>query len=387
MSALTTLRDPRTIRQRCTRIWERGVAKELEHFRVDLTRLDAVADRVAAVTRAAYPNLDVPAHSRWRHLDAGGSSRTESLPDDPRALLELVIVSVLIDAGAGPAWRYHEAETGLEFSRSEGLAVASVHLFASGLLSAYPGAPRVDGARLLGLTDAELGTALQVTGENPIVGLSGRRGLLQRLGHVITDRPDVFPNGRLGDLLDRFPGPDVSAVDILTTLLTVLGPIWPGGLTIEGENPGDVWPHPQAGGKGATAGLVPFHKLSQWLAYSVVESLERVGRTITDLHLLTGLPEYRNGGLLVDLGLLAPRAGLLGASFPPSAPEIIEWRALTVIGLDRVAERVRHVLDRPDMPLTAILQGGTWQTGRDIAAERRPGGPPPIRLRSDGTVF
>ena len=117
--------------------------------------------------------------------------------------------------------------------------------------------------------------------------------------------------------------------------------IWPGGggrTTIEGRNMGDVWPHsalPQdEGADDASAGYVPFHKLSQWLTYSLMEPLAEAGLSLTETGYMTGLPEYRNGGLFVDLGVLAPKDP--GAVFPPASHKpdselIVEWRALTVI--------------------------------------------------------
>jgi hypothetical protein len=39
------------------------------------------------------------------------------------------------------------------------------------------------------------------------------------------------------------------------------------------------------------------------------------------------------------------------------------------------------------MPLASVLEGGTWAAGRRAAAERRPGGGPPLTILSDGTVF
>ena len=78
-----------------------------------------------------------------------------------------------------------------------------------------------------------------------------------------------------------------------------------------------------------------------------------------------------------DMGLLALRdPGLAAAPLPVGHPAIVEWRALTVVLLDRIAGRVRALLDRPEMPLARILEGGTWAAGRRIAAERRPGGTP-----------
>jgi hypothetical protein len=54
-----------------------------------------------------------------------------------------------------------------------------------------------------------------------------------------------------------------------------------------------------------------------------------------------------------------------------------------------MADAVRDELDvsAADFPLARILEGGTWAAGRRIAAERRPGGAPPVSIASDGTVF
>lgn len=94
-------------------------------------------------------------------------------------------------------------------------------------------------------------------------------------------------------------------------MLEGLGDIWPGRLTVNGENLGDVWSHPKLGDgpdpKDESAALVPFHKLSQWLTYSLIEPLEEAGIEVVGVEELTGLAEYRNGGLLIDAGLLAPR--------------------------------------------------------------------------------
>ena len=67
----------------------------------------------------------------------------------------------------------------------------------------------------------------------------------------------------------------------------------------------------------------------------------------------------------------------------------MEWRALTVVLLDRLAGRLRARLglDATALPLAKVLEGGTWAAGRRIAAEKRAGGPPPIALSSDGAVF
>jgi hypothetical protein len=111
---------------------------------------------------------------------------------------------------------------------------------------------------------------------------------------------------------------------------------------------------------------------------------------VTGLDALTGLPEYRNGGLLLDGGLIVPRNPRdLQRVWKPQDDFIIEWRALTVALLDELAPRVRQGLGRSAeaLPLACILEGGTWAAGREIALERRSDGAPPLRIDSDGTLF
>src|SRR5439155_6134918 len=94
-------------------------------------------------------------------------------------------------------------------------------------------------------------------------------------------------------------------------------------------------------------GIVPFHKLSQWLVYSLIEPLQEAGFTITDTGGLTGLAEYRNGGLFLDCGVIAPREDdLLRRPLDPFSEPVVEWRALTGGLLDRLAGGVRGRLDR-----------------------------------------
>ncbi|MCY1073503.1 URC4/urg3 family protein [Archangium lansingense] len=386
------LLSTRAIRERCRALLELGLAGKLKHFRVDPERLTTVADYVLAVTRESYPTLDIPVHSRWGHFDVGGvrrnaelDARLASLPraERARAKLDLVITSVLLDAGSGPTWKYVEPG-GSTYARSEGLAVASFHMFLAGAFSSDPSQPlRADAEGLQRLSLEALARGFQVTESNPLAGLEGRLSLLQGLGRALP-RP-----GALYDALAA-RGTRVHATEVLGEVLKSLGSIWPGRTTLEGVNLGDVWTHSMLGAEGSPESLVPFHKLSQWLTYSLLEPLEEGGITVTDLDALTGLPEYRNGGLLVDMGLLVPRdPRLLTEAFKPGSEPIVEWRALTVALLDEVAKRVRERLGMTaeQLPLAKVLQGGTWTAGRKIAAEKRPGGTPPIRIESDGTVF
>ncbi|KWR91068.1 URC4/urg3 family protein [Cupriavidus sp. IDO] len=395
------------VRTHCAAITEHVAAGESELFTWHPDRVHAIADYVASTIRRRYPTLQVPYHSRWRHFESGGSderldrwqilceraglSGADHCEERARIGIDLVIPSVLLDAGAGPDWRYRDPASDLILTRSEGLGVASFDLFARGGFSAEPGDPlRADGERLARIDASTIATAFQVAQHNPLVGLEGRAGLLRRLGEVVQATPAVFGKpARLGNLFDYLKGHAVNerleASFVLKTLLVALGPVWPGRITIEGVSLGDCWRHPAAPG-----GLVPFHKLTQWLTYSLLEPLEDAGLTITGLDALTGLPEYRNGGLLFDFELMVPRdAGFAATPHAVDEPVIVEWRALTVTGLDLVADGVREALglSETEFPLARVLEGGTWAAGRRIAAKRRPGGPPPFAIISDGTVF
>ena len=308
------------IREHCGEIATWVEAGHSPHFAWHAERLPAAAAYVAQVIRERYPELAVPYHSRWRHFEAGGVDRwaglaqRSGLSGEPmrqeraRVRIDLVIPSVLLDAGAGAEWRYREPVTGATLARSEGLAVASLALFASGTLSSDPARPlSSDAAALSRIGPDAIAASFQVAGDNPLVGVEGRAALLARLGTVIASEPAVFGSpARLGNLFDallaRSSGGRIEACELLGILLRLLGPVWPGRLALEGVPLGDCWAHPAA-----TGGLVPFHKLTQWLTYSLLEPLEEAGLAISGLDALTGLPEYRNGGLLLDLGVLEAR--------------------------------------------------------------------------------
>ncbi len=398
MNPAHTLRSTTEIRARAHHLLARARAGDSAWFTVHDDALPGAAAEVADLTLRRFPDLDIPFHSRWRHFEAGGVRRSLDLDGlDPvgraRAMIDLAVVSVLLDAGAGPDWRY--LEDGREFSRSEGLGVASWHAFTSGVFSSDPDRPlQADAAGLIGLDADALATAMQVGPTNPLVGFDGRVDVLRRLGAALAERPDAFGEpGRPGGLYDLLitdaAAPTIAAHDILAVLLATLSPIWPADNTIDGEPLGDCWRHGAVPGLGATAGWMPFHKLSQWLTYSLLEPFTWAGVQVTGIDALTGLPEYRNGGLLLDTGVLTLRdAGWASQTWAPADELVVEWRALTVALLDEVADlvRARLGLGADRLPLACVLEGGTWAAGRELAQRLR-GGLPPLTVSSDGTVF
>ena len=410
-AAVRVLRDPATIRARCHAIAVAVEAGQSPHFTIDRAQLAPVAHRVARLTRSRFPDLVIPYHSRWRHFEAGGVDRKETLDallegrsveEVARSRIELALISVLLDAGAGPQWRYIEYPmVAQRYSRSEGLAVASFRAFVNGRFSSDADDPcRVDAKALMAIDSQTLAAMFQASPGNPLVGLDGRVALLRRLGEALHEQPTLFGlDGRPGMMFDALVAKStisadgsrmLRAADILGLLLDAFSVIWPSGQTFEGRAVGDVWPHPDAGGDGLSAGLVPFHKLSQWLTYSLLEPFEWANCKVVSLDALTGLPEYRNGGLLIDAGMLIPnQPKRMEKPMTPADPWIVEWRALTVALLDDLAPLVCEALGvSPDaLPLACILEGGTWSAGRAIATELRKTGAPPVTVESDGTVF
>lgn len=84
------------------------------------------------------PFTSIPAHGRHQHFCVGGRDRIAHLlstwenvdsTEKCRRLIDLFLVSVLLDAGAGTQWSYKSTENGRIYRRSEGIAVASLEMF------------------------------------------------------------------------------------------------------------------------------------------------------------------------------------------------------------------------------------------------------------------
>ena len=384
------------VRARCAIVSEAVQRGETRYFRLVPDRLGAAVRRVVEVTRRRYPDLVVPHHSRWRHFVTGGVDRAALIApgadaaETARAQIDLAIISVLLDAGAGGRWRYRDVETGQVLTRSEGLAVASLRAMQTGLFSADPATPwRADADALTQITRESLANAFQHSADNELIGLEGRALLLRRLGEACAASPALFgAPPRLGGLFDHWGacGQPLPAAEVLRTLLHAFAAIWPGRISVAGVPVGDCGHHPAIPGDG----LVPFHKLCQWMVYSLIEPLLTGGLRVVELDGLTGLAEYRNGGLFLDCGIIAPRdPDAVHRPLDPLSEPVVEWRALTVTLLDHLAILVRERLGKSadEFPLVKVLEGGSWAAGREIAFEHRTDGSPPLSIVSDGTLF
>ncbi|PYH43693.1 URC4/urg3 family protein [Aspergillus saccharolyticus JOP 1030-1] len=418
------------VRDRARVVLSLAEQDKLHHYDYHPDRLDATVDYVVNIIKRDFgPDRynQIPPHGRWQHFEVGGVPRLQQLLerwekagyDDKervRSLLDLFFVSVLLDAGAGDTWRFVEPDTGNVYNRSEGIAVASLYMFLNGDFAKKDSDRKdvVHGEALRSLTVEVLAQGFQVDKtRNPLVGAGARVEILQRLGQSVTSLSEIFgPSGRPGHLLDYLLSSGAEHLDykqLWTVLQQTLIPIWPADRTRVRGNPiGDAWPLPVLSETSQTsttdpdtATIQPFHKLTQWLAYSLKVPFERILKiTWKNAELGTGLPEYRNGGLFVDMGVLTlkPEALERGLSISKSSlpcfavgdAEIVEWRAMTVALLDELHTRILRSGKLGDVSLTLpqLLEAGSWKAGRELAAEKRPHTKSsPILNSGDGTLF
>lgn len=404
-------------------------SNKLNNFDVDLTKLDLVVDFVIKTIRDSYPTneslLKIPIHGRFQHFGKGNPNRLINLIkkfklnnltnyEICKKLIDLFVISVLLDAGAGNKWEFTEPNTNLKINRSEGIAVASLYMFENGIFSSNKNDKFiVDGIKLLKLSSNELSNGLQINNKtNPINGFDGRLKLLNKLGETLINNNEIFKNNRPGDLIDYLRDNskfnkinnnyEIELEILWNSLMKTLLPIWPinDRIKIDGYIIGDAWPL-----KNKNNEIVTFHKLTQWLTYSLFKPLIEFGNfKILNSQLMTGLPEYRNGGLFIDFNVLklkdeiylngmklAKENNLELPAFKPNDDVIVEWRSSTICLLDMLLPLINEKMlikgTKFELTLPQLIEAGSWKSGRLIAAKKRSNGGPPIELIADGTVF
>lgn len=433
------LRSVGAVRERCSLMLQKAKKDQLAHFDVDMSMFGHTTNFVVAIIKRDFaPDYaSIPAHGRWQHFNVGGRDRVSQLlsswPSNVdqhercRRLLDLFLVSVLLDAGAGTTWSYKSKENDRIYRRSEGLAIASLEMFKSGVFSSDPSQPhQVDSEGLQRLSVEVMRAALQVSNANPIAGLEGRTELLINLSQALKNTTFFGADGRPGNMLDYLishPTTQASSIPIVILptlwgcLMDGLAPIWPSGRTSIDSTPlGDAWPlssMPTSTPVEPWEQIVPFHKLTQWLCYSLMQPMSKLmNMHFVGADLMTGLPEYRNGGLFIDTGVLTlktedEKRGIqqykannakqgknnmeVVPMFAPDDDVVVEWRAVTVGFLDMLLLEVNNKLGLQGvdkLTLPQMLEAGSWKGGREMAEISRPNTQcPPIAILSDGTVF
>ncbi|KAI7904272.1 uncharacterized protein BX663DRAFT_530376 [Cokeromyces recurvatus] len=417
------------VRERCFKVQEIAVKNKLHHFNIDSSKLQDIVQLVISLLKRDYYDFDsqqlqIPSHGRWRHFDAGGCARIQALLIDPwtkmgvdsleqtRRILDLFVIAVLLDLDPSQGYSYQESTHHRIYKKREGMAIAILEMFMNGVFSINPEEPhRVDSEALMQLTLDDLLSGLKTTSDE-LIGIEDRFELLKHLAQVLQVRTDYFGGqegfmprpGNMMDYLLNHPttiktkkGPLIR-LETLWPIVFEMGELW----TVQSDySNGDVWSCCSNDNL-----LVPIHKLSQWMIYTLIEPMEKLlGAVIEGTEQLTPLPDYANGGLLIDTGLITLKSqdyergienyrqhtNLLGQSkvemipmFDISDSAIIEWRALTIAYLDLVCDRVRAALKltRKALSLTQLIEGGTTSAGRELAELSRPNTQqPPILIK------
>lgn len=387
---------PRSIRLQSQKIFQLAQAGHT-NFILHPEKFENLADFICQITCQNFPTLNIPFHSHWVHFQCGNQNRLAELEeklenhskrDITKAKISLILITILLQSVSGPRWRYKEEKK--EFFRSEGQTVACFRMFMSGLFSSNANFPyQVDGEKLTKITLDDLEKGFQSTSNNLLTGLETRLELLHKLAHILEKKSDYFEGeqGNIGNLLDYFSElsslthNQLSTIQIFQTLHDSIGSLWPGVVEIDKINLGDTWMYKPLGA--GIDSLIPFHRLAQWCTYSLLEPLSQHGIVITNIKQLTGLPEYRNCGLMLDSGVLELKdPKFKDMTHAPESELIVEWRALTVILLDQIAKIVAEKLRKTtvEFPLIRVLEGGTWWSGRAIAQKLRDDGGPPLKV-------
>ncbi|KAI8637653.1 hypothetical protein BD408DRAFT_424190 [Parasitella parasitica] len=423
-----------SVRERCFKVQEAAARNQLKHFDIDQSKLEEMVQLVISMIKRDYDRpSDIPVYGRWRHFDIGGRPRLNGLLqtwsslgqdklEQTRKLIDILVIAVLMDMKPCQTWTFTEESTGRTFKRKDGIAIAILELFVKGVFSSDPTQPhRVDSEALSNLSLKTLRDGLQFSKTNSFEGIDERHEVLNHLGLVLQNRKDYFGKtvqrpGNLMDYLLEHPttiktkkGPLIS-IETLWPVVQEMGELWASEDNICGiSGLGDVW---KCDAISNGDQLVSFHKLSQWLVYSIIEPMEKLlGATIEGTDLLTPLPDYCNGGLLIDTGFLTLKPqdyerGIqnyhensllpdqpkmeVAPMFDMSDPVVTEWRALTVAYLDLIAEPVRQSLrlTKKDLSLSQLIQGGTWSAGRELAEISRPNThEPPIVIKMSKRVI
>ncbi|KAL7781691.1 hypothetical protein V8C37DRAFT_398134 [Trichoderma ceciliae] len=427
-SDIDYLKSLSAVRERSQIVLEAARNGDLNNFVYDEGQMKETAEFVAGViSRDFGPDryAEIPPHGRWEHFSIGGILRLENMVqkwqdsevDDveiTRRLIDLFFVSVLLDAGAGDTWSFREPGGDESYGRSEGIAVASLYMFTDGAftLATDGNKAAVDGRALSKLTEDVFVHHFQIGPQNPIVGATSRIELLNNFGKALLAIPDIFgETGRPGLLVDYLlkDGKDTNLdYEALWGILQrLLLPVWPSNRPRIDDQPiGDAWPlrvllDKSSDSRNPTARIHPFHKLTQWLGYSLTVPFMKVLKlNWINIEKGTGLPEYRNGGLFVDMGVLKLKPEVLSKGveasgqtlplFSSTGDVIVEWRALTVGLLDELHNLVNDILASQGVSLSLpqLLEAGSWKSGRELAAKYRPKTrSSPILIDGDGTLF
>lgn len=210
-------------------------------------------------------------------------------------MIYLTTMSVLLSTNAGTKWNY-TSKNGFTCVKSDGLSIAILDMFLSGLFSSDPTLPhRVNSYQLNNILEKDLVLGFQISNTNRILGFDTHYSILKKIMMQLESFPDIYGTeiSRPGNMMDYLLLKSHDTIDVVD-LWDIVSRTF-GSMT---DSINDI--HYCDGIKSS----VSFNKTLQWLCYSLIEPMRLYGFNIVNLEILTGLPEHRNGALLIDTGVL-----------------------------------------------------------------------------------
>ena len=353
------------------------------HFTLDESRLAAVAGYVADVTRDAYPDLKIPYHSRWRHFSAGGVDRWGELAarrdadalERARIAVDLATVSVLLDAGAGERLALPRPRDRPCLRTFGGACGCQPRHVRRGPLLLRRG-PSLARRSCRACAHRCRGAGAPLSGRQPIIRWSDWSGA----AHCCAASAPRWPSGRIcTDMRRRGRATWSTICSRIADRRRISASSRacahcsracrrsgrPGSRSMDLPSAMPAGIPPCARGD-ATDRIVPFHKLSQWLTYSLLEPLEAAG-------LARGEARRAHRACRISQRRAAGRS----RRDPRRAADRSDGAPRGFLGARRRMARADSRVDGPTgrfgartswarMPpsrMPQLLQGGTWSAG------------------------
>ena len=279
-------------------------------------------------------------------------------------------------------------ETNTKHSRSEGIAIAIYDMFVSGFFSSsIKNKYQVNSSILTYLRFRIFSEKFQNTINNSIIGIKNRHSLLINLGKTLKKNKLSRPS----DFFDKYNINDtISVKELWNFIVNDFKDIWNIYNKDDKETIGDIWTHPYLKIPCIEKSeLMPFHKISQWIIYSLIDVIKNYGNyKITDTMILSALPEYRNAGLLLEYQVITPKNRLAFSKiYTIKDTFVVELRGLTIAILEYLLNDInseRSIEEKYSM--SEFLENGSWSLGREIAYKKN-NGDLPINLILEGNYF
>ena len=358
-------------REICLKIYNNILNNNSKYFEINLEKLDQTVDDLLEFILKKYPKMNIGMHSRLNHIPEWYDLVQKwkcPLNEKIKRLIDLLFVSVLLDGGSGENWKY--ISNNIEYRRSEGLGKCVYNMFISGFFSLDEKQPyKVDMNRIKLINLDEFKNEFQISKDNILIGLENRLENLVNFSKFMinNDNFNINNNIRPGNIFDKIYNNLEIDLDKLYEIIFSFSPIIN---DVHYYKPLDVY--------------VPFHKILQWLSYSLIDLFKKFNISIRSDNYLTALPEYRNGGFLIDSNIINFKNNNLKNIFHEiNSDIIIELRASTIVLIDIIKDKI-NIKKKNNLNISQVLEGGTWRYGRYLANKNNIS---PIKIKSNGIIF